>query len=128
MLGTNFRSSPTTEQGRSSYQYMTADTYFARCSSPPPQPPLSPELNSVEFCVRAQTLVYFVWFFFFFFFCILRSNIITQYKPTKCAFPKLIFQFLIFLKVFYIFRTRGFVCRKTVVCAAIVWYVLHASV
>jgi len=30
--------------------------------------------------------------------------------------------------VFYMFRTRGFIFRKTVVCTGMVYYVLHASV
>ena len=29
--------------------------------------------------------------------------------------------------VFYMFRTRGFIFRKTVVSAVMAWYVLHAK-
>jgi len=30
--------------------------------------------------------------------------------------------------VFYMFRTQGFIFRKTVVCTFMVWYYLHAPV
>jgi len=56
-----------------------------------------------------------------------HCNIIIQHKLTKCTFSKLIFQFLIF-DVFYVFRTREFIFRKTVLYTVIVRYVLHASV
>ena len=46
--------------------------------------------------------------------------VITQYKPTKCTFPELIYEILIFLFVFHMFRTRGFIFRKAVVYT--VWY------
>jgi hypothetical protein len=51
---------------------------------------------------------------------------ILQYKPTKCIFYKLIFYFEFFY-VFYVFRNRGFIFRKTVVCTGMVlcvqvWY------
>jgi hypothetical protein len=45
--------------------------------------------------------------------------IITQYKPTKCTFSRLIFQFVIF-DVFYMFRTRGFIFRKTAIYTGMV--------
>jgi len=54
-------------------------------------------------------------------------NIIIQYKPTKCTFPKLIIQFSVF-DVFCMFRTPGFIFKKTSVYAAMAWYVLHSSV
>ena len=46
---------------------------------------------------------------------------ITQYKPRKCIFVKLIYEILI-VDIFYIFRTRGFIFRKTVVYIVTVWY------
>jgi len=61
----------------------------------------------------------------FVFFCTVHCNI--QYKPTNCTFPKLILVFLIFY-VFYMFRTPGFIFRKTVVYTVMVRYALHASV
>jgi len=30
--------------------------------------------------------------------------------------------------VFYMFRTRGFIFRETVVYAVMVWYLLHAAI
>jgi len=61
---------------------------------------------------------------FFMRFCTVhRKTIIrVQYEPTKCTFSTLIFHFFY---VFYMFRARGFVFRKTVVCTATVQYVLH---
>ena len=54
------------------------------------------------------------------------------YKPTKCAFPKLIFQFFNFLIFFFnllhVTNPRGFLFRKTVLYTVIVWYVLHAEI
>ena len=44
-------------------------------------------------------------------------------KPPKCTFYKLIFQCLNFY-VFYMFRTRWFVFRKTVVYTVMVWYIV----
>jgi len=44
---------------------------------------------------------------------------ITQYKPTKCTFSELIFQFLI-VGVFYMFLTRGSIFRKTVIYTGMV--------
>ena len=52
---------------------------------------------------------------------------VRQHKPTKCTFSELIFNFW-FFDVFYMFRTRGFVFRKAVVCTVKVWYVLHAEI
>jgi hypothetical protein len=40
---------------------------------------------------------------------------IIQYKPIKCAFSKLIFSFFKIFCVFCMFRTWGFIFRKTVV-------------
>ena len=51
----------------------------------------------------------------------------TLFIPTKCTFPKLIFQFLYF-DVFYVFRAGEFTFRKTAVYTVMVQYVLHASV
>ena len=48
---------------------------------------------------------------------------IIQYKLTKCNFSKSIFQFLIFWCV-YMFRTLGFIFRKTVVYSGMVLYIL----
>ena len=55
-----------------------------------------------------------------------------QYKSTNAHFLNLYFNFY----VFYVFRARGFIFRKTVVYAVIIWYfymryymvLLHASV
>jgi len=48
-----------------------------------------------------------------------------QYKPTKCTFSKLIFQFFY---VFYTFWTRGFIFRKMDVYVVMVRYVLRAEI
>jgi len=44
-------------------------------------------------------------------------------NPKKCTFPKLIIQFLIFY-VFYMFRNRGFIFRKTVQLSNLLFYLL----
>jgi hypothetical protein len=59
--------------------------------------------------------------------CTVHCNVILQHKPTKCTGPKLIFAFLIFF-VFYMFRTKLFIFRKTAVYTVMVWYVVHAAV
>ena len=56
---------------------------------------------------------------------LLRGSKITQHKPPKYTLSKSVFQFSNF-DVFYIFRTRGFIFRKTAVYTVMVWYVLHA--
>jgi hypothetical protein len=40
------------------------------------------------------------------------DEVIMEYKPTKCAFSKLIYQLFY---VFYTFKTRGFIFREAVV-------------
>jgi len=46
--------------------------------------------------------------------------IIRPYRPTKCTFPKLMF---LIYDVCYMFRTRGFIFRKTAVYTAVEQYV-----
>jgi len=59
-------------------------------------------------------------------FCTFQCNIITQYKPTKCTFPKLMFSFLIFLCLLHV-SNRGFIFRKAFVCTVTVWCVVLYS-
>ena len=50
------------------------------------------------------------------------KTLVVKYKTKKCTFSKGIFEFL---NVYYIFRNRGFIFRKTVinmVWYGIVWY------
>ena len=56
---------------------------------------------------------------------LLRGSKIIQHKPPKYILSKSVFQFSNF-DVFYMFRTRGFIFRKTAVYTVMVWYVLHA--
>ena len=59
---------------------------------------ISRDLQSCFF----NTVVYFL-----FFFGIVHCNLIIKYKPTKCTFPKLIFEFLIFLCLLHVFKPEG---------------------
>ena len=71
---------------------------------------------SSEFCWRFLTYTETP-FMEFYFFCTVLRNGIMRHKPTECTFFQI--NILIF-DVFYMFRCRGFIFRKTVVYTGMV--------
>jgi len=51
----------------------------------------------------------------------MHCNTVIQYKPSECTLSKLVFSVFNF-DVFFMFRTVGFICRKTAVYTVTVQY------